>query len=86
MEFSNFVNSLFTDLIPPKIQIWSKFLVRNLCSKSHISINIWWIPTNEGSKFKLDCLELKNIHIIWIKVINFKLSLINFVYFFWDTR
>ena len=37
----------------------------------------------EGSKFiKLDCVELKHSYILWIKVINFKLHLINFVYFF----
>ena len=36
--------------------------------------------TNEGSKFKLDCEESKNM--LLINVINFKLRLINFVYIF----
>ena len=67
----------------PKIQSCPKFLVWNSCSKSHISINTWWILTNEGStEFKLDCVKLKNSYILWIEVINFKLALINFVYFF----
>ena len=38
--------------------------------------------TNEGSKFKLDCVQSKNSYISLINVINFKLRLINFVYFF----
>ena len=46
----------------------------------------WWILTNEGSKFKLDCLKFKNSYILMIDVINFKLRLINFVYFFFETR
>ena len=82
MEFSNFTNSLLTNLIPPKIQSWSKFLVRNLCSNSLISINTWWIPIDEGSKFELACLESKNSHILWIDFISLKFRLINFVYFF----
>ena len=50
MEFTNFINSLLTNLIPPK--------------------------------FKLDCLESKYSYILLINAINFKLCLINFVYFF----
>ena len=82
MKSSNLMNSLFANLIPPKIQSWPKFLSWNSCSKSHISINTWRILTNKGLKFKLDCLESKNSHILWINVINFKLRLINFIYIF----
>ena len=82
MEFSNLMNSLLTNLIPKKLKVG---LVRNLCSKSHISINTRWIPINEGLKFKLDCSESKNSHTLWIDVINFKLRLINFVLLFFKT-
>ena len=68
MTFSNLMNSLFAKL---------KFVF-----KSHISINTLWILTNEGSKFKLDRVELKHSYILWIKVINFKTRLIDIVYFF----
>ena len=60
MKFINFMNRLLTNLIPPKMQSWPKFLAGNLCSKSHIFLNTSWIPANEGSKFKLDCVELEN--------------------------
>ena len=36
---------------------------------------------NEGSKFKLDCVESKNSYILTINAINFKQSLNNFEYF-----
>ena len=81
------MNSLLTNLTPPKIQIWPKFLAWNSRSKSYISLNTWWISTNEDSKLKINnCLQSKNSCILSIGVINFKLRLINFVYFFWDTR
>ena len=70
MKFSNFMNSLLTNLIPLKIQSWPKFLARNLCSKSHISLNTSRIPANESSKFKLDRVEFKNRYISLIDVIN----------------
>ena len=47
-----------------------------------ILYNTLWIPTNEGSRFKLDCLKSNNRHISLIDAHNFKLSLVNFVYFF----
>ena len=40
------------------------------------------IPTNEGSKFKLDFVEFRNSYILMINIINVNLRLINFVYFF----
>ena len=40
------------------------------------------IQKKKGSKFKLDCVELKNSCILLIDIISFKLHLINFVYFF----
>ena len=39
------------------------------------------VATNQGSKFKLDCVESKNSYIVLINGISFKLRLINFVYF-----
>ena len=82
MKFNNFMNCLSTNLIPPKIQSWTKFVALNSCSKSHISLNTRWIPTDEGSKFKLDYLESKYSYILLIDLINLKFGLINFVYFF----
>ena len=35
-----------------------------------------------GSKIKLDCIKYKNSYVLLIDDINFKLRLINFVYFF----
>ena len=35
-----------------------------------------------GSKFKLECLEVKNSYLLLIDIINFKLPLINFEYSF----
>ena len=46
-----------------------------------MSVNTGWIPTNRDQHF-LDCVETKNCDILLIDVINFKLQLINFVYFF----
>ena len=71
---------------PQKIQSWPKFLAWNFCSKGHISLNTWWIPTNEGSKFKYACVKLKNSYLFMIYVISFKLRLIYFVDIFWDIR
>ena len=82
MKFINFMSSLLTNLIPPKIQSLPKFLAWNLCSKSHISPNTSWIAASEGSKSKSDCIESKNSDTFFINVIKFKLCLINFVYFF----
>ena len=82
MKSIDFMNSLLTNLIPPKIQSWPKFLARKLCFKSHIFTNTSWIVATEGSKFKLDCVESKNGYILLINVINFKLRLINFAYIF----
>ena len=76
------MNSLLTNLIPPKIPIWPKFLAWNSRSKSYISLDTWWILTSEGSKFKSDYLQSKNSCILLIIVVNFKLRLINFAYFF----
>ena len=80
MKFSNILNSLLTNLIPPKIHCWPKFLAWNSRSKSHISLTTCWIPTSKGSKFKLFCVELRNKYILMMDVISFKLRLINFVY------
>ena len=80
MRLSNFINSLMTNLIPPKIQIWPKFLAQYLYLNRHSLLNTLWIPTNEGSKFTLDCLESNNSHISLIDVNN--LTLLNFVYLF----
>ena len=74
------MNSLLTNFIPPKIQSWPKFLACNLCSKSHIALKTSWIPANQGSKFKLDCVESKNSYILLIDIINSKFRLINFAY------
>ena len=38
-------------------------------------------PANVESKFESDCIVSKNSYISLINVINFKLRLINFVYF-----
>ena len=40
---------------------------------------------NEGSKFKLESLEVKDSYIFLVDIVNFKLRLINFVYFFETT-
>ena len=45
-------------------------------------ISVKQILTNEGSKFKLDCIKTKNSYILLIDDINFKLCLIDFVYLF----
>ena len=82
MKSIDFMNSVVTNLIPPKILSWPKFLAWKLCSKIHIFPNTSWISPTEDSKFKLDCVESKNGYILLIYVINFKLRLINFVYIF----
>ena len=68
MKFSTFINYLSTNLIPPKFEIGQNFQfeihVQNAISLSILN----GIPTNQGSKFKLDCLELKNSYILLIDV------------------
>ena len=54
-----------------------------VCKKSYLSLNTCWIPTNEGSKLKLDFVESKNSRVsLMIDVLSFKLCLVDFVYFF----
>ena len=66
---------------PQKFEIDQNFQLEIHVQKA-ISLNTWWISTNEDSKFKLDCVKSKNSYILIIKVIKFKLRFINFVYFF----
>ena len=82
MKLSNFMNSLLTNLIPQKNSKLAKISILKFTFKSHASFNTSWIPTNEDSKFKLDCAESENSCILLIDVISFKLRLINFVYIF----
>ena len=86
MKFSNFMNGLLTNLIPPppkkkksKLAIISslKFMFKKLRVSPYLMV-----PTNEFSKFKLDCVKSKNSYILLMDVINFKLRLINFLYLF----
>ena len=85
MKFSNFMKSLSTNLDTLKNSKLAKFsILKSMFKKPYLSQYLW-IPTNEGSKFKLDCVQAKNCYIILMDVINFKLRLINFVYIFSDT-
>ena len=71
-----------TNLTPPKIPIWSKFLAWDLCWKSYISLSISWIPANEDSKFKLDCVESENSYILLIDAVNFQSRLTLYIIVF----
>ena len=51
MNCRNLVSILLANLTPPK----NSKLDKTSCSNSRISI--LWIPTNEGSKFKLNVVE-----------------------------
>ena len=67
MKCSYFVSSLSAD--------------QNFYSEIHVQIAIFLsILTNEGSKFKLDSVNLKIASFLLIDAINFELRLINFVY------
>ena len=77
MKSIDFMNSDKFDT--PKNSKLAKISSLKIMSKSHIFLKTSWLPTTEGSKFKLDCVESKNGYILLINVINFKLCLINFV-------
>ena len=76
------MNSFVEKFDTPNNSKLAKISSLNLCSKSHIFLNTSWIPANESSKFKLDCVESKTSYILLIDAINFELALIKFVYFF----
>ena len=76
MKLGNFINSSLTNLIPSQIKVGQNFYLEIHVQKA----NTCGIPTNQGSKFKLDCVKFKNSYILMIDVIKFKLRLINFVY------
>ena len=73
MKFSNFYRQFVDKFDIPK---YSKL------AKISSFLNTSWTVANEGSKFKLHCVESKNSYISLIDVINFKLRLVNFVSIF----
>ena len=76
------MNSLLTNLIHPKFQSWPEFARLKFMFKNSYLFQYLMDLTNEGSKFKLDCVKSKNSYILLIDVINFKLCLINCIYIF----
>ena len=50
----------------------AKISILKFMLKQPFSINIWQIPTNQGSEFKLDSAEFKNNYVLLIDVHNFE--------------
>ena len=81
MKFSNFMNSLLTNLMLTEIKLTKIFRLKFMLKRTYLSQYLI-DSTNECLKLKLECLEIKNSYILLIDVINFKLRLINFIYLF----
>ena len=80
------LKSTHSAILPQKIQA-NLTIADFMFKKPYLYQYLMDSITNEGSKFKLGCVKMKHSYMLWIKVLSFKLRLINFVYFnFKDTR
>ena len=61
MKFSNFVNSLLTNLVPPEIKLAEISRLKFMFKRPYLSQYLT-DAANKGSNIKLECLEVKNTY------------------------